>query len=129
MPDNAKACYDDLVSVPRVLSHVRYGVIALGDRTYVETFCNGGRRFDEALAALGAKRIGEILQHDASGGTMPEDVALEWFPQWLRQVRAALDTGGSRRCGRAARYAARRRLTRPRMRRHNRQSRFQPTRS
>jgi len=31
------------------------------------------------------------MQHNASGGTLPEDVALEWFPEWLRQVRAALE--------------------------------------
>jgi hypothetical protein len=31
------------------------------------------------------------MQHNASGGTLPEDVALEWFPEWLQQARAAVD--------------------------------------
>jgi hypothetical protein len=57
----------------------------------VGTYCFGGRRFDEALSARGARRIGEVLQHNASGGTLPEDVAMEWFPEWLQQVRAVLD--------------------------------------
>jgi len=37
---------------------VRYGVFGLGDRTYAETFNFGGKRFDELLAELGARRIG-----------------------------------------------------------------------
>src|SRR6266699_6344577 len=88
VPDNAKALYADLLARRPDLSSVRYGVFALGDRTHVGTFCFGGKRFDEALSALGARRCGSILEHDASGGTLPEDVALEWFPGWLDTVRA-----------------------------------------
>jgi MioC protein len=69
------------------LAHIRYGVVALGDRTYAETFCNGGRRFDRILAELGAKRIGEVLLHDASAGTMPEEVAAEWIDGWVALCR------------------------------------------
>ncbi len=95
VPDNAKAFYADLVACRESLAHVHYGVFALGDSTHVGTYCFGGRRFDEALAARGARRIGEVMQHNASGGTLPEDVALEWFPEWLRQARAALEAGES----------------------------------
>jgi MioC protein len=91
VPDNAKAFYADLLACRESLAHVHYGVFALGDSTHVGTYCFGGRRFDEALAARGARRIGQVMQHNASGGTLPEDVAMEWFPEWLRQVRAALD--------------------------------------
>jgi len=91
VPDNAKSFYADLLACRDELVHVRYGVFALGDSTHVGTYCFGGRRFDEALSARGARRIGEVLQHNASGGTLPEDVAMEWFPEWLQQVRAVLD--------------------------------------
>ena len=74
VPDNAKRLYESLQTARPDLSTVSYGVIALGDRTYNETFCNGGRRFDAVLSELGARRIGEILLHDASAGTMPEEV-------------------------------------------------------
>ena len=83
VPDNAKALYESLQSQRPDLAAIRYGVIALGDRTYAETFCNGGRRFDAVLSELGAKRIGEILLHDASAGTMPEEVAAEWIDGWV----------------------------------------------
>ena len=87
VPDNAKQLYESLQNARPDLSHIRYGVIALGDRTYAETFCNGGRRFDRILTELGAKRIGEVLLHDASAGTMPEEVAVEWIDGWVALCR------------------------------------------
>ena len=66
---------------------VSYGVVALGDRTYGDTFCNGGRRFDAILGELGARRIGDILFHDASSGTLAEEVAAEWIGPWMTRVR------------------------------------------
>jgi len=87
VPDNAKKLYESLQVSRPDLSKVRYGVIALGDRTYAETFCNGGRRFDAILAELGARRIGEIMLHDASAGTMPEELAVAWASDWLSLCR------------------------------------------
>ncbi len=87
VPDNAKQLYESLQTLRPDLSGIRYGVIALGDRTYAETFCNGGRRFDRILTELGAKRIGEVLFHDASAGTMPEEVAAEWIDGWVGLCR------------------------------------------
>ena len=92
VPDNAKALYADLLARKPDLAHVRYGVFALGDRTHVGTFCFGGKRFDEALAALGARRCGAVAEHDASGGTLADAAALEWFPGWIEDVRSALAT-------------------------------------
>ena len=87
VPDNAKNLYESLQSARPDLSNVQYGVIALGDRTYAETFCNGGKRFDAILSELGARRIGEIMLHDASAGTMPEEVAAAWVTGWISQCR------------------------------------------
>jgi len=66
----------------------RDGVIALGDRTYAETFCFGGKRFDELLTELGAHRLGEVFRHDASAGTMPEELAADWAIGWMESVKA-----------------------------------------
>jgi hypothetical protein len=59
VPDNAKPLYAALGEQRPDLSKVRYGVVALGDSIYPNTFCFGGKRFDELLASLGARRIGE----------------------------------------------------------------------
>ncbi len=89
VPDNGKPLYDALRAQRPDLSGVRYGVIGLGDNTYKDTFNLGGQKFDELLAQLGAKRIGERARLDAAGGQMPEDLALEWMPGWLELARAA----------------------------------------
>ena len=87
VPDNAKNLYESLQTARPDLSGVRYGVIALGDRTYAETFCNGGKRFDAILSELGARRIGDMMLHDASAGTMPEELAVAWAAGWIAQCR------------------------------------------
>ena len=89
VPDNAKALYDDLRAKRPNLSGVRYGVFGLGDRTYAETFNFGGKRFDDILTELGARRIGERHKHDASSGVLPEETALEWCRQWLGLIAEA----------------------------------------
>ena len=89
VPDNAKALYADLQAKRPNLSHVRYGVFGLGDRTYAETFNFGGKRFDDLLGELGAQRIGERVQHDASSGVLPEETADEWGREWLTLAREA----------------------------------------
>ena len=88
VPDNARALYESLDSRPKFLGHVRYGVIALGDRTYAQTFCFGGRKFDERLQGLGAQRIGEVWCHDASAGTLPEELGAAWCREWLKEALA-----------------------------------------
>ena len=87
VPDNAKNLYESLRSMRPDLSGVQYGVVALGDRTYAETFCNGGRRFDAILSELGARRIGDMMLHDASAGTMPEELAAAWAADWISRCR------------------------------------------
>jgi len=87
VPDNAKKLFDDLKEKRPDLSAVRYGIFGLGDRTYAETFNFGGKRFDDLLQELGANRIGERYQHDASSGTMAEEDAMEWVGGWIAEAR------------------------------------------
>ncbi len=89
VPDNARALYESMATAPQFLGHVRYGVIALGDRTHLQTFCFGGKKFDARLADLGAQRIGEVWCHDASGGIMPETEGAAWCRQWLTEALQA----------------------------------------
>ena len=91
VPDNARDLVEALETARPDLSALHYGVIALGDRTYAQTYCQGGLRIDRLLAGLGAQRIGDPLCLDASSGEMPEDAAVAWVPGWLDLLRARLD--------------------------------------
>jgi MioC protein len=88
VPDNAQRLFADLEGERPDLSRIVYGVIALGDRTYAQTFCFGGKRFDGLLQSLGARRVGEPLLHDASAGTLPEEVAVDWIEAWVERLGA-----------------------------------------
>ena len=89
VPDNARALYEHLQATRPDLSQVRYGVFGLGDRTYAETFNFGGKRFDDLLSELGARRVGERYKHDASSGVLPEETAVEWSRDWASKLQAA----------------------------------------
>lgn len=89
VPDNAMKFYEAVGGQSPDLGHVQYGVFALGDRTYSDTFCHGGKRFDELMVRLRATRLGEVMRHDASAGTVPEAVAVEWIQTWLDALGTA----------------------------------------
>jgi len=86
VPDNGQAFMDDLEEKAPDLGGIHFGVFALGDLTYDQTFCNGGVLFDAALRKYGATRIGDILKHDASSGELPEDQAGDWAKEWLANL-------------------------------------------
>jgi MioC protein len=87
VPDNAQALFHALDLTPRYLGHVRYGVLALGDKaSHAATYCFAGKLFDERLQGLGARRLGEMFCHDASSGDPAETEGAAWCRQWLAQA-------------------------------------------
>lgn len=87
VPDHLLPLISALQSERPDLSALRYGVIALGDTTYADTFCFGGKRIDELLAERGACRIGSRLEVDASTQPFADEAALAWLAGWLEQTR------------------------------------------
>lgn len=83
VPDSFLPGYEALAAAD--LSHLRYGLIGLGDRTYT-TFCGGAWKVDARLQQLGARRIGEVCAIDAAAQPFPDIEALDWLEPWLREV-------------------------------------------
>jgi MioC protein len=86
VPQNIEPLYRELCEVRPGLSHVRYGVIGLGDRNYKDTYCGGPKKWDAILTELGATRVGDPLLLDATDHPMPDQDAIAWLPGWLEQL-------------------------------------------
>ncbi|MCI3133348.1 flavodoxin domain-containing protein [Phenylobacterium aquaticum] len=82
VPDGFLDTYRALADGRPDLSHLRYGLIGLGDRTYT-TFCGGAWKVDGLLQELGARRIGPPCTIDASSQPFPDEDALAWLEAWL----------------------------------------------
>jgi len=83
LPDNIIPFCDHLKTVRPDLSHIRYGIVALGDQTYHQTFCQAGKDIDALLASCGAVRIGERFEVDACVQPLPDEDARDWVKGWL----------------------------------------------
>lgn len=67
------------------IAGMRYGIINLGDSSY-PNFAEAGKTLDEALADLGATRVGEPLVLDAIYVDDHDAEAAEWATQWQQQL-------------------------------------------
>lgn len=89
-PDNAVDFWNYLNSdkAPR-LEHLEFSVLALGDRNYAN-FCAAGKKFDERLVQLGAKRIYPCIECDVDY----ETAAKAWTDAiWTMMKAEAVDGG------------------------------------
>ena len=87
LPDNIQPLYFDLDFEPRYLGALRYGLIALGDSGFADTFAMGGRQMDARLQDLGAQRLVDVLVLDACDDEAQRAAQLaQWSNQWLQTV-------------------------------------------
>ena len=84
IPQNVEPLHDALVSLRPSLSHIRYGVIGLGDRNYKDSFLGGPKKWDAVFEALGATKLGARLELDATDNPTPDLDAVEWVRTWSK---------------------------------------------
>jgi sulfite reductase (NADPH) flavoprotein alpha-component len=84
-PARATPAYNELMSdaAPK-LDGVKFGVLALGDTAYAD-FCGVGKKLDERLAALGAKRVADRVDCDLDF----EKPAADWIEKSLKVLAPA----------------------------------------
>jgi len=88
LPSTAIDFFETLERDTPDLSHVRFAVFGLGDRTFGETFNKGSEWLMEQMLACKAQMIGARGIYDAAMADMPEDVAEPWLRETLQSATA-----------------------------------------
>lgn len=80
LPSGARPFHEAVTAARPDLSQLSFAAFSLGDQaTYPDTFARGGAVWAETLTGLGARQIGPLGIHDASGADLAEDIALPWI--------------------------------------------------
>src|SRR5215469_14397121 len=91
MPDNAQNFWEWLQTEnAKALAHLSFSVLALGDTNY-ENFCAAGRKIDERLERLGAKRIHSRTDCDVDYETKTK----EWINSVLSVFAPSQSSAGT----------------------------------
>lgn len=85
LPEELVDLHAELVDAPPRFNSLKYAVIALGDSSYGDTFCGGGRQMDAALSDIGVEKLAEPLILDAIETVTPEDDAVPWVLELLER--------------------------------------------
>jgi sulfite reductase (NADPH) flavoprotein alpha-component len=99
-PDMARGFARRMMQTPVRLEHLRYGILARGDREYVD-FCGFGAAIDQWLAKSGAQAIFEMIAMDSE-----DAAAADAWHQELEHL-GAVDTGEQSRVWQEWRLASR----------------------
>ncbi|MFZ1680436.1 MAG: flavodoxin domain-containing protein [Rhizobiaceae bacterium] len=91
LPASAKPFAERMDAAPD-LGGVLFAVFGMGDSEYPETFNFGGKRMEALMSQAGATMLGERVTHDASGGDLPEDLALPWAETVVGLAESVLAT-------------------------------------
>ncbi|PAU89830.1 flavodoxin domain-containing protein [Pseudomonas jilinensis] len=81
LPDSLLPFYHELQDRFPLFTGVPFGVIALGDSSYGDTFCQGGQLLRELMLELQAREALPMLQLDASETVTPELDAEPWIDE------------------------------------------------
>jgi flavodoxin len=87
VPPNVELFISDLRDEFPLMNAKPFAVAALGDSSYGESFCGGGRQFHELLLELQGKPVAEMLEVDAIETLAAEE---EEVVPWLEGLVEAL---------------------------------------
>jgi len=76
VPPNLELFYSDLRDTFPLMHGKPFAVVGLGDSSYGDSFCNGGRQFFELLNELQGKAVAEMYEVDAIETLSPEEVVV-----------------------------------------------------
>ncbi|MFA5676909.1 MAG: flavodoxin domain-containing protein [Pseudomonas sp.] len=86
LPANIQDFYYEMQSRFPLLTDKPFGVIALGDAGYGDTFCLAGEQMRELLLDVQAREVVPVLRLDASETVTPEVDAEPWLDEFIAQL-------------------------------------------
>ncbi|UAW97859.1 flavodoxin domain-containing protein [Halopseudomonas nanhaiensis] len=87
LPDTLVAFHAELHDRFPLLTGLPFGVIALGDSAYGDTFCLAGEQLRETLLELQAREAVPMLRLDASETVTPEADAEPWLSDFYAALQ------------------------------------------
>ena len=78
-PFTAEEFFEELEEEAPDLSDVKFAAFGLGDTSYDESYNMAIKNANTLLEKLGATRIGDVGEYDASSGDSPEDSGTPWW--------------------------------------------------
>jgi flavodoxin len=78
VPPNLELFFSDLQDNFPLMNGKSFAVVALGDSSYGESYCGGGKQFFDLLSELQGKPIADVFEVDALETLAPEEEVVPW---------------------------------------------------
>ncbi len=89
VPPNLELFHSDLRDEFPLMNAKPFAVAALGDSSYSDSFCGGGRHFQELLIELQGKPVADMLEVDAIETLAAEDEVVPWLEGLVESLTEA----------------------------------------
>lgn len=89
IPPNLEYFYSELKDTFPLMDNKPFAVVALGDSSYGETYCGGGKQFFELLTELQGKAVSPLFEVDAIETLAPEEEVVPWVKGQLELLTAS----------------------------------------
>lgn len=86
VPPNLELFYSDLRDSFPLMNGKSFAVVGLGDSSYGDSYCGGGRQFFELLSELQGKPVAELFAVDALETLAPEEEVVPWVKKIAEQL-------------------------------------------
>jgi flavodoxin len=86
IPPNLELFHSDLRDSFPLMNGKAFAVVGLGDSSYGESYCGGGRQFFELLSELQGKPVAELFEVDALETLAPEEEVVPWVKTIVEQL-------------------------------------------
>jgi flavodoxin len=86
IPPNLEFFHDELRDTFPLMNDKPFAVVGLGDSSYGDSYCGGGKQFFALLSELQGKPVSELFEVDAMETLAPEEEVLPWVKSQIKNL-------------------------------------------